>query len=159
MLRHLISNLLGFVGAVVGGVAGILHVPLALETRFLRSDDPRCLPGLGCSLLARHPSNGRGSCAAWPLLGLGLFTEWRFRPFDADDSFQYFLTHVKDLSLVPTLLMIGIGALIAFWVGKDAGFRGYIGAEPAAGADERLQERPQTAGLFGARSLASFRRG
>jgi hypothetical protein len=55
-------------------------------------------------------------------LGLAIFSEWKFRPFEADQSFSYLLSHLSSLTPV-TLLMIGVGAVIAFWVGKDGGFR------------------------------------
>jgi hypothetical protein len=53
---------------------------------------------------------------------LGLYTEWRYYPFKADDSFLYLLTHVYRLKPL-TLGMIGLGTAFAFWFGKDAGFR------------------------------------
>ena len=46
---------------------------------------------------------------------LGLFTEWRFFPFKADDSFRYFLRNVHELKPI-TLLMIAAGTAIGFWV-------------------------------------------
>src|SRR5262249_34107067 len=48
-------------------------------------------------------------------IALGLFTEYRFAPFADDDSLGYFLAHVLDLRPL-TLLMIGLGGLIGFWV-------------------------------------------
>jgi hypothetical protein len=65
------------------------------------------VPGL-CALLA---------------LALGVFTEWRFAPFLVDRSLSHFVRHVTNLPLV-TMLMIGTGALVGFWVpfrrGQDA---------------------------------------
>jgi len=53
-----------------------------------------------------------------PIVGImalfvGLFTEWRFRPFIADPSFTYFLTQIPKLYPI-TLLMIGLGTILGF---------------------------------------------
>jgi hypothetical protein len=48
-------------------------------------------------------------------LALGFFTEWCYAPFVTDGSLGYFLSHVHQLSPL-TLIMIGAGALIGFWV-------------------------------------------
>lgn len=48
-------------------------------------------------------------------LALGLYTEWRFAPFTANDSLTYFLSHVHQLKPM-TLLMIAVGAAIGFWI-------------------------------------------
>ena len=75
---------------------------------------PGGLIGLGAGL-------GRG--LSWwvsvlcGLLGLcaGLFTQWHLFPFVADRSAGYFLTHLHHLKPL-TLLMLGAGTVIAFWV-------------------------------------------
>ena len=77
--------------------------------------------GLGCGLLARHPSPARGVVCALAALGLGLYTEWRHFPFMVDGSLGHFLTHLSQLKPV-TLLMIGAGGALAYWFGKDAGY-------------------------------------
>jgi hypothetical protein len=45
----------------------------------------------------------------------GLLAEHQLAPFVADTSLTYFLVHVLDLQPV-TLLLIGMGGLIGFWV-------------------------------------------
>ena len=54
------------------------------------------------------------ACAAWAV-ALGILTEWRIRPFRADHGLGYFLGHLYELSF-PTLLMIVLGAVFAFWL-------------------------------------------
>jgi hypothetical protein len=99
---------------------------------------PGAFLGLGCGLLAQHRSLARGIVCAVAALLLSLFTEWKYHPFVDDNSFTYMVTHLKDLSPV-TLLMMAIGTIIAFWVGKDAGFRilpdrrAHVPADPAPG--------------------------
>jgi hypothetical protein len=121
MPRHLISNLLGLVGAMVGGALGFYTFDWLRGQGFYGLMIPGALLGLGCSLLARHPSTVRGIVCGLAALGLGVYTEWHFFPFAKDDSLSYFLKNVGSLKPV-TLLMIGVGALIAFWIGGDAGF-------------------------------------
>lgn len=76
------------------------------------------LPGGALGLIAGIP---RSRSIAVPILcGLlavvtGLMTEYRFAPFVADSSLGYFVAHVGNLSPV-TLLLIGLGGLIGFWV-------------------------------------------
>jgi hypothetical protein len=120
MPRILISNLLGVIGAVAGGAVGFFIFRWLRQQGFYGLMIPGALLGLGCSLLARHASVARGVFCGLAALALALFTEWWFRPFIADDSLNYFFAHLKDLSGI-TILMTVIGALIAYWVGKDSG--------------------------------------
>ena len=45
----------------------------------------------------------------------GLLAEYRFAPFEADNSLAYFFRHVTDLRPM-TLVLIGLGGMIGFWV-------------------------------------------
>jgi hypothetical protein len=141
MPRYMISNLLGLVGAILGGVVGFYTFRWLLDHGFYGLIVPGAFLGLGCSLLARHPSTARGVGCGIAALVLSLFTDWYFTNTNA--SFTDFVRDGKNYSSV-TLLMIGIGTLVAFWVGKDAGFRG-VGArgpipQPAAQPESRKPE-------------------
>jgi hypothetical protein len=103
-----------FGGAILGGLVGHFAFGWLLSHGFYGLVLPGGLLGMGAGI-AR-------SRLLWPAivcgvmaLALGLFTEWRFFPFKADDSFGYFMSHAHRLSSV-TLLMLAAGTAIGFWV-------------------------------------------
>ena len=122
MARLVISNLLGLVGAIIGGVLGFYTFAWLEDKGFYGLAIPGAFLGLGCGLLSRHNSIARGLLCGAAALGLSLFTEWKFHHFLVDNSFSYMVNHLYEKGPV-TLLMIGLGTVIAFWVGKDGGFR------------------------------------
>ena len=121
MKRRLISNLLGLIGAAIGGALGFYTFGWLESHGFYGLAIPGAFLGLGCSLLAQHRSVPRGIVCAVAALGLSLFTEWKFHYFLKDTSFAFMVSHLQDKNPV-TLLMIAIATIIAFWVGQDAGF-------------------------------------
>ena len=140
MPRRIISNLLGLVGAMIGGVLGFYTFGWLIGQGFYGLMIPGALLGLGCSLLAQHPSTIRGIICGVAALGLGLYTEWSFWPFNADESLSYFLKNVSSLKPV-TLLMIGVGTIVAYWVGGDAGVPGYSTRRPYVGPSPGSEPR------------------
>ena len=78
---------------------------------------PGALVGLGCGLLSGGRSTALGIVCGVLALWLGLFVEWRFAPFKADDGFAYFITHVHKLTMM-TLIMIAVGGLLGYWLGQ-----------------------------------------
>jgi len=101
-------------GAVVGGIVGYLAFAWVYDQGFYALVLPGGLLGLGAGI-ARHRSVAVAVLCGLLALGLGLFTEWRFRPFITDDSLGYFLAHVYDLKPV-TLVMVALGGAIGFWI-------------------------------------------
>jgi hypothetical protein len=126
MPRHVVSTLLGLVGATIGGVLGYWAFFAIVRQGFYALVLPGALVGMGCGLLAQHRSFARGIVCGLAGLVLGLYTDWGFEKFNADRSFQYFATHFYKLEPV-TLFMIAAGGLIAFWTGKDAGYASFGG--------------------------------
>jgi hypothetical protein len=118
---RIVSNLLGVIGAIAGGVFGYVIFWWIVRQGFYALILPGAMLGLGCGLLARHASMARGVLCALAGLGLGLYTDWTFEQFPADPSFSYYLTHLQLLRPI-TLLMVGLGGVIAYWLGKDGGF-------------------------------------
>jgi hypothetical protein len=122
MMRPLISNLLGLIGAAIGGVLGFYTFGWLEYHRFYGLAIPGAFLGLGCGLLAQHRSWPRGVLCGVAALGLSIFTEWKYHPFQVDESLSFMLKHLADLSPV-TWLMTAVATVVAYWVGQDAGFR------------------------------------
>lgn len=121
MSRYLISNLLGLGGAIAGGVLGFYTFRWLLGQGFYGLIIPGAFLGLGCSVLARHPSVVRGVFCGVAAFALSQFTDWYFTL--TDESFLDFLRNGKTLTPV-TMLMSAVATLVAFWLGADAGFPG-----------------------------------
>jgi hypothetical protein len=121
MSRYVISNLLGLIGAALGGVAGFYTYRWVLNHGLIGGMIPGAFLGLGCSLLARHPSVSRGVVCGVAGLVLGFFTDWYTNV--TQQTFWEYLLDVKSINPV-ILLTIAIGTFIAFWLGKDAGMMG-----------------------------------
>ena len=87
MKRLLISNLLGLVGAAIGGVLGFYTFGWLEDTGSTdwRFPGPSSGSAAACWRSTARPS--AGSSAASRRWDCRLFTEWKFHPFLADDSF------------------------------------------------------------------------
>jgi hypothetical protein len=135
MPRHLVSNLLGLVGAVIGGTVGFYTFLWLLKQGYYGLIIPGAFLGLGCSLLANHRSVTRGIVCGVAAFALSQFADWYCTI--TDNTFFDFIRNGKTLTPV-TMLMTGVATFVAFWTGADAGFRGLSprGREPRP-ADER----------------------
>ncbi len=118
MPRYLMSNLLGLVGAALGGVAGYYTYCWIISKGFVGGMIPGAFLGLGCSLLARHSSLARGVVCGVAGLVLGFFADWKTNV--TTETFWEYLQDLKSMNQV-ILLLILLGAAIAFWLGKDGG--------------------------------------
>ncbi len=128
MSRYLISNILGLIGAAAGGALGFFAYRWILSQGFIGGMIPGAFLGLGCSLLARHASLARGVFCGIAGLVMGFFTDWYTNV--TTDTFWVYLQNAKNINQV-VLLTILLGAVIAFWLGKDAGLAGRArGEEP-----------------------------
>jgi hypothetical protein len=106
-------NLLVALGAIAGGVLGYLIFWMCLREGFVALALPGGLVGFGAGM---SKGNSIVLCVLCGIaaLALGLFTEWHFFPFIADDGLPYFLSHFYQLPPI-TLIMLGIGGFIGFW--------------------------------------------
>jgi len=109
--------LLGALGGLIGGVAGYFLFGWTWHWGFYGIMIPGVAVGLGVGWCSGDRSNVYGILAAVAGLGLGLFTEWSYRPFKVDESLRFFLTNLHRLTPV-TLIMIGLGTVFAYWFGQ-----------------------------------------
>jgi hypothetical protein len=108
------QTLLVLCGAIAGGLLGYLAFFWIADQGFYGLILPGGLLGLGAGI-TKHRSVPLAVACGVAALALGLFTEWRFAPFNIDGSLGYFLLHAGELKPV-TLLMIAVGGAIGFWV-------------------------------------------
>jgi hypothetical protein len=116
----LISNLLGAIGAAVGGAIGYLLFGWIATQGFYGIMIPGGLLGFGCGLLAWHKSELRGAACGLAAVVLGLYCEWKVFPFSKDGSLDYFIKHLDDLSLL-TWIMVIVGSVIAYYLARAPG--------------------------------------
>lgn len=78
---------------------------------------PGALVGIGCGQLSRTYSIELGCVAALVALLLGIFLEWTFMPFAADESLGFFLSNLHQLTPLTLLMIIG-GSVLGFVFGR-----------------------------------------
>jgi hypothetical protein len=100
--------------AVIGGVLGYFGFFLLARQGYYGMILPGGLVGVGAGLFRTKSKYVAVVCGVLALV-LGLYTEWRFRPFIADDSLGYFLAHLHKLSRVSQIMLV-VGTIIGFWV-------------------------------------------
>ena len=107
----------GILGGVVGGVVGYIVFQWLARQGMYGMMIPGALIGLGAGLAARGRSMTLGVLCALAAVGVSIFAEWTLFPFIKDKSFGYFVTHLHQLRPL-TLIMMGIGAAFAYWLGQ-----------------------------------------
>jgi hypothetical protein len=109
----------GLVGAVVGGVVGYFLFQLLRSQNFYALALPGAMIGLGAGLLARGRSQVLAVSCAVAAVILAIVIEWLRAPFVKDGSLLYFVIHLHQMEGASVkLLMIGVGALCAYWFGQ-----------------------------------------
>jgi hypothetical protein len=103
---------LGLLGAAMGGCLGYFAFFWVAQQGFYALILPAGLLGLCAGLCARRRSVVLAVVCGIAGLALGLFTEWRFAPFVADNSLAYFITHVHQLKPI-TMIMLGLGVYLS----------------------------------------------
>ena len=121
MLTGRTAAILGIVGAIAGAALGFWSVGVLGRQGFHAIVLPAGLPGIVGGAIARQRS------VTWSIvygavgLAAALITEWRYRPFIADQSFGYFVRHVGDVTpIVLGVIVIGaiVGGMFAFSAGR-----------------------------------------
>jgi hypothetical protein len=101
-------------GAAAGGILGYFAFFWIAAQGFYGLALPGGLLGLGAGI-GKSKSIVVAVCGGLAATALGLFAEWRYAPFIADESLSYFLVHVYQLKTI-TLIMILVGGVVGFWV-------------------------------------------
>jgi hypothetical protein len=107
-------NLLALGCAAAGGALGYFAFFWLVRQGLYGMVLPGGLLGLGAGMV-KNRSVWVAVVCGLAAVALGVFAEFQFSPFEKDPSLSYFLAHVLDNPPV-TLLMIGIGGAIGFWV-------------------------------------------
>src|SRR5215216_985515 len=98
MLSQRTALFLGVVGAIGGAVLGFWGVGVLARQGFHAVVLPAGLPGIIGGAVARKRSVLWGiGCGSFGLAA-GILTEWRYRPFIADHSLGYFISHIGDIT-------------------------------------------------------------
>lgn len=118
-----LSFALGVIGAIVGGVVGYYAFFWIASQGFYALILPTALVGIVAGFCSSERSELLAALCSVAGLALGLFIEWKFAPFKADDSLSYFIKHVHELTPV-TLIMLAVGTFLSF--------RFALGARPPA---------------------------
>jgi len=113
-MTDLRTSALTLAAAAVGGALGYFVFRWLANMGFYGLVVPGGLLGLAAGIFKNRSIAVAIVCGLAALI-LGLFAEWSIRPFNADGSFGYLLSHFYDLTPV-SLLMIAAGAFIGFWV-------------------------------------------
>ena len=109
--------LLGILGAIAGGVLGYFAFSFLVGQGLYAMVLPGALVGLGCGYLSGMESKMLGCVCGVGALLLSIYIEWDFFAFTKDRSFAFFVSHLHQLKPM-TMLMIAVGGMMAFWLGR-----------------------------------------
>jgi len=109
----------GVAGAIVGGIAGYFVFRLLSSRGMFGYAIPGAMVGLGAGLVAGGRSYWLGALCAAAGLCVTIFAEWTVAPFAADQSFQFFVTHLHKLdNLSVKAIITAVGVALAYWLGQ-----------------------------------------
>jgi hypothetical protein len=121
------ENALALLGGVVGGVFGYFAFFWLSRQGFYGLALPGTFLGIGAGAVTNRSILVAILSGVAAVL-LGIFTEWKFQPFIADESFGYFVTHLQDLQSM-TLIMIAIGGAVGFYVPLRSRVKDTVGTD------------------------------
>lgn len=109
--------LLGTVGAIVGALIGFAVFKTLLSVGLYALIAPGAIAGIVANRFARQSSMSVGIISLVVAAIATILSQWNVGPFPADESLQYFVTHLHRL---PTAAMImgGLGVILAFLSGR-----------------------------------------
>jgi hypothetical protein len=135
----IVGDFLVLVGALAGAVAGFFATAWLFHQGFYAMMLPGGLAGL-CAGIFRSRFLPIHILCGLLALTAGILAEWSLFPFVADASLSYFVVHLAQLKPL-TMLMIGAGAAIGFWVPFSRGRDGR-GSQRGFPVGESQGDRP-----------------
>jgi hypothetical protein len=99
---------------IAGGFVGYAAFFFLAQRGYYGMIIPGGMVGIGAGMVRSRSIGVPMICGVLALV-LGFVTEFRYSSLSTDPSLSYFVTHLHDLQSV-TLGMIGLGAVIGFWV-------------------------------------------
>ncbi len=129
----------GLVGGAIGGALGYAGVGWLARQGFYAPVLPGALAGLGCGLLSRLPSSGRGiACAALAFVAGAFGEKDHFLPQwkPSDRSFLDFVAHLNPTyQPTLTLFLLGLGVFLGFWWGREGTMPAWMARPKSAGRE------------------------
>ena len=113
-MKNAVGDIFTVAFACIGGALGYLGFVWLMGQGYYALALPGGLAGVVAGIPRSRTLVGPVVCG-FVAIGAGLMAEYRFAPFLADQSLSYFFAHVPDLRPV-TMVLIGLGGLIGFWV-------------------------------------------
>jgi hypothetical protein len=109
----------GMAGALIGAVLGWFAFGWLVGQGLYALALPGALVGIGCGLISGGVSTVNAVLCAVLAGVLGLVLEWWNLPFIADESFEFFVSHLHELKPI-TWLMVGLGCVFGHWFGRGS---------------------------------------
>jgi len=100
--------------AFIGGIVGVFVSAWLLRQGFYAMVLPGGLAGIAAGIFRTRLVLSHALCGIWALV-IGTLAEWHLRPFIADPSLTYFLSHLGNLMPI-TWIMIAAGAFLGFFI-------------------------------------------
>lgn len=106
----------GLLGGMAGACLGYFLFQIIARQGFYAIVLPGALTGIGCGSLSRRRSILLAIACALIGIVAGIVAEWKFAPFNKDQSFGFFISHLHQLRPVTKALIV-VGGIMAFWFG------------------------------------------
>ena len=112
-MNYLYAAIAGVLGALIGAFAFDWLLSQGLYAMIL----PGALLGTGVGLGIQQHNLAVGFIAGVAALSLGVYLEWIYLPFIADESFSFFMQNITQIDPAH-LIMILAGGFAGFWFGQ-----------------------------------------
>lgn len=112
--QRILSFALGGIGAIAGSLIGPQVFVWIAKQGFYAVALPGAFVGVGAGIAIRHRSHVFAAVCGIFAAFICVYSDWKIRPFIADDSFAYFLRSIGKLSPI-IKIMILLGGALGYW--------------------------------------------